>query len=94
MHKIIIGALALSFVSASVASAQPYNHDHQDGRYESDHRDRDRFDDRGRDHDRGDDRRAGERRDGRWNHGWRNHHRPHMVCSWRHHRRVCYPRHW
>ena len=94
MNKVLIGAMALSLLGATAASAQPMpdRHDgggdmHSGGDMHGDHMGGDR-----RDGDRmGGDRMHGDRHDGDrmgGNH-WRRHH-TRTVCKWRHHRKVCW----
>ena len=85
MTKLLAGAMALALLGGSAAVAQPYNHDrggdaNQGGDHQGDHRGGDRGG-----HDQGGD---------RGDHGRDHHHRGHMVCTWRHHHRVCYRQHW
>ena len=81
MNKLLIGAVALSLFAGSAAMAQPMDHhgDQNSGYGDQHHGDQG---DRGR-HDNGD---RGDRGD--------RGHRGHMVCTWRHHHRVCYRQHW
>ncbi|HXQ14990.1 MAG TPA: hypothetical protein VN814_10260 [Caulobacteraceae bacterium] len=77
MHKLLIGALALSLLGASAALADPMGQDqgrHDQGGYQGGH-----------DQGAGDRHDAGDRGD----HGRGRH----MTCSWRHHHRVCWRTH-
>jgi hypothetical protein len=78
LHKLLIGAFALSLLGATSALAQPPMQDQGHHDMGGDHRD-----------DRGGPDMRGDHRDGWDHHGWGHHHHR-MVCSWRHHHRVCW----
>jgi hypothetical protein len=91
MTRLLAGAMALALIGGSAAVAQPYNHDRSgDANQGGDHRGNDQSGDRS-DH-------GGNRGDHGGNWGDRGdrgggHHR-HIVCTYRHHHRVCYRQHW
>jgi len=87
MNKILIAAAAMSLIGGSAALAQPYGsigHDNHGGAtfQNSAHRD----------HGRGPV--VVTHRGGRAHWGGSRHHRGHLVCTVRHHHRVCYRQAW
>jgi hypothetical protein len=81
VHKILVGALALSLIAGSAVMAGPDNQGNNHNRGGDPTSNRGRTNDHGQANDNG--------RNQGSDHG-RQVHRRHQVCTVRHHHRVCY----